>query len=354
MSEYIGFWGLSIQPGKTYTQTVEASFRVSNAALGPDSSSQSKTCLIVSVDDKKFVLCSLIPEKIEQAKIDLVISEGEQVTFESTGDNEIHLVGNYIDNSHSHDDDSEYDSEEEDYDSDELESMLSNGMIDSGDFDSEDDVDYDIEELDSEDEAEPVYGKIEEVEEEKPAAPLSKAQKRKLAAEAKAAAAAEAKQDTAEPASKKSKKKAKAAEQAKPEEKAKPVKAQDKKKEVQEEKKKEQSNKRVLDNGLIIEDKKVGSGQPVKNGNKVGMYYIGKLASNNRQFDACTKGKPFNFTLGKGQVIKGWDLGIAGMKKGGERRLTIPAALAYGKRGAPPDIPGNATLIFDVRLSESR
>lgn len=64
---------------------------------------------------------------------------------------------------------------------------------------------------------------------------------------------------------------------------------------------------------------------------------------------ANKKGKPFAFKLGVGQVIKGWDIGVAGMTPGSERRLTIPAALAYGKKGAPPDIPANSDLIFDIK-----
>lgn len=64
---------------------------------------------------------------------------------------------------------------------------------------------------------------------------------------------------------------------------------------------------------------------------------------------ANKKGKPFAFKLGVGQVIKGWDVGVAGMTAGGERRLTIPAAMAYGKKGAPPDIPPNSDLIFDIK-----
>ena len=59
-------------------------------------------------------------------------------------------------------------------------------------------------------------------------------------------------------------------------------------------------------------------------------------------------GKPFKFRLGAGEVIKGWDAGIEGMKVGGKRRLTVPAHMAYGKQGAPPEIPPNATLVFDV------
>ena len=84
-------------------------------------------------------------------------------------------------------------------------------------------------------------------------------------------------------------------------------------------------------------------------GNLVGMHYEGKFSSNNKQFDACTApAKPFKFKIGSGQVIKGWDVGVLGMKVGGKRRLTIPAAMAYGEEGSPPEVPPHATLVFDV------
>merc|ERR1719447_241230 len=106
--------------------------------------------------------------------------------------------------------------------------------------------------------------------------------------------------------------------------------------------------KRTLKGGVQVEELKEGSGPEVKAGNMVGMYYEGKLSSNNKQFDAQTSGKPFKFKLGAGQVIKGWDVGVMGMKVGGKRRLTVPAAMAYGKEGSPPDIPPHSTLIFEV------
>lgn len=79
------------------------------------------------------------------------------------------------------------------------------------------------------------------------------------------------------------------------------------------------------------------------------MRYIGKLASNGKVFDSNTKGKPFYFKLGRGEVIKAWDEGVLGMQVGEERRLTCPPSTAYGSRGAPPDIPGNSTLVFDIK-----
>merc|ERR1712080_282657 len=106
--------------------------------------------------------------------------------------------------------------------------------------------------------------------------------------------------------------------------------------------------KRTLKGGIQSEDSVVGTGPEVTPGSTVGMYYSGKLKSNNKKFDSCKEGKPFKFKIGKGEVIKGWDIGVMGMKVGGKRTLVIPPQMGYGAPGAPPDIPGNATLVFDV------
>jgi FK506-binding nuclear protein len=102
--------------------------------------------------------------------------------------------------------------------------------------------------------------------------------------------------------------------------------------------------------GVKIDDKKLGKGVAAKSGNVVAMRYIGKL-EDGKVFDSNKKGKPFTFKLGKGEVIKGWDIGVAGMAVGGERRISIPPALAYGKK-ALPGIPANSKLVFDVKLLE--
>ncbi|WP_072376067.1 FKBP-type peptidyl-prolyl cis-trans isomerase [Hyphomicrobium sp. NDB2Meth4] len=110
----------------------------------------------------------------------------------------------------------------------------------------------------------------------------------------------------------------------------------------------------VTDSGLILADSKVGTGAEAKAGKLCVMHYTGWLYNNGTKgtkFDSSVdRGEPFSFRLGQGQVIKGWDEGVAGMKVGGKRTLIIPAALGYGARGAGGVIPPNATLMFDVEL----
>jgi FKBP-type peptidyl-prolyl cis-trans isomerase len=101
---------------------------------------------------------------------------------------------------------------------------------------------------------------------------------------------------------------------------------------------------------LLKEDLKPGSGPSAKSGDRVSVHYTGTLLDGTKFDSSRDRGTPFEFTLGRGEVIKGWDEGVVGMKKGGQRRLTIPADLAYGKRGSPPKIPPNAPLKFDVEL----
>ena len=103
--------------------------------------------------------------------------------------------------------------------------------------------------------------------------------------------------------------------------------------------------------GVLLEDLTVGTGKVAENGKKVKVYYSGKLKSTGKVFDASLT-KPFAFKLGRSEVIPGWDIGVAGMRVGGKRRLTCPPEKAYGRVGAPPTIPPNSTLIFDVTLLE--
>jgi peptidylprolyl isomerase len=103
--------------------------------------------------------------------------------------------------------------------------------------------------------------------------------------------------------------------------------------------------------GLQIDDLKVGDGATAAAGDTVTVHYVGVNYSNGEEFDASwDRGEPITFPLGGGQVIPGWDQGVAGMKVGGRRQLTIPPELAYGEQGRPPVIPPNETLIFVVDL----
>ncbi|KAK9727576.1 peptidylprolyl isomerase fpr3 [Basidiobolus ranarum] len=298
------FWGLQILPNKTYSQVIEGSFRISMASFGDEVKGKQRSCLKVVVDEQTYVLCSLTPNKVEQQPLDIIFTEGEEITFSVNGENTIHLTGNYLPD----DEDVEFD--EEDFE-------------DLEEFDSEEEENVSrIEELEEEEKEEeeiPVPAKKRKqpngiVKEE---APKKKSKEEKIAA-------ANTKEAEAKPKANKKKQEDK-----------KPV--------------KDEPSTKTLAGGLVIEDKTVGSGVAAKRGNRIGMRYIGRL-TNGKIFDQNTSGKPFWFRLGAGEVISGWDKGIAGMKAGGERKLTIPAALAYGSRGAPPDIPGNATLVFEVKL----
>ncbi|HEX7662929.1 MAG TPA: FKBP-type peptidyl-prolyl cis-trans isomerase [Polyangiaceae bacterium] len=100
----------------------------------------------------------------------------------------------------------------------------------------------------------------------------------------------------------------------------------------------------------MIEDLKAGTGTEAVAGKNVTVHYVGTLTDGKKFDSSRDRGEGFTFRLGAGQVIQGWDKGVAGMKIGGLRKLTIPADLGYGARGFPPVIPPNSTLVFEVEL----
>ncbi|KAL9225238.1 hypothetical protein vseg_001187 [Gypsophila vaccaria] len=109
---------------------------------------------------------------------------------------------------------------------------------------------------------------------------------------------------------------------------------------------------RTYSNGLVVEEMEMGkpNGKRASAGKKVSVRYIGKLKKTGKMFDSTTGKSSFKFRLGVGQVIKGWDVGVEGMRVGDKRRLTIPPSMGYGSTGCRPDIPPNAWLVFDVEL----
>jgi FKBP-type peptidyl-prolyl cis-trans isomerase FkpA len=109
-------------------------------------------------------------------------------------------------------------------------------------------------------------------------------------------------------------------------------------------------SQRITDSGLKIEDLETGSGDEAVTGTRVTVHYTGWLEGGDKFDSSHDRNDPFQFTLGRGMVIRGWDEGVAGMQVGGKRQLTIPPQLGYGAAGAGGVIPPNATLVFDVEL----
>jgi FKBP-type peptidyl-prolyl cis-trans isomerase FkpA len=104
------------------------------------------------------------------------------------------------------------------------------------------------------------------------------------------------------------------------------------------------------EDALAVDDVVVGEGRAAHAGDRVTVHYVGTFPDGEEFDNSRTRGRPFSFVLGKGQVIKGWEQGLEGMRVGGVRKLTIGSSLAYGERGQPPRIPASATLVFGVDL----
>ncbi|KAA8644469.1 hypothetical protein EYZ11_011173 [Aspergillus tanneri] len=321
------------------------------------------------IEFEEMVVCTLDPEKAYQQPLDLTISEDERVFFKVSGTHTIYLTGNYVmpldEGRMPYDEDEDDEDDEGDYDlsPDEDELDLAELMDEDNESDELDDLENPrITEVESDEEAPKLVtskGKNKRAAESEEDATLddlmtksgkkangeetlSKKQQKKQKKNNGEAAPVEQKKDGKD---NKEGKEAKKVQFAKNLEQGPTPSAQDKKsaettgtlgvKEIK---------------GVKLDDKKLGKGVAAKSGNTVAMRYIGKL-EDGKVFDANKKGKPFTFKLGKGEVIKGWDIGVAGMAVGGERRISIPPHLAYGKK-ALPGIPANSKLIFDVKLLE--
>ncbi|XP_016952839.1 39 kDa FK506-binding nuclear protein [Drosophila biarmipes] len=350
------FWGLNMKPERKYSQTIIKSFHISGVAL--DKGQEAK--LYLAAEKQEYIVAT-VTKAIPQVALDLNFSKGDRIMFYTAGDASVSLLG-YLHDIDSDDEDEDFTlekllkgkegkkskkseddeedesgEEEEEGDSDEdsqlieeYESFLENGADeDDDDEEEEDDESGEEEEDDSEDS---------EAEEEQPKAKVAK-----LSAGANAKKAGKEQNGVA--------KKEEAKQQQKKKEKP------EGKKEKEQPKPKEQAKQqpgavgeRFITGGVKVLDMVAGKGEEAKPGKRVSVYYTGRLQSNNKTFDSLLKGKPFKFSLGNGEVIKGWDVGVAGMKVGGKRRITCPPHMGYGSRGAPPKIGPNSTLVFDVEL----
>ncbi|MCJ1473350.1 peptidylprolyl isomerase fpr4 [Lambiella insularis] len=367
------------------------------------------------IEIEEFVLCTLDPTKNYQQPLDITIGEDERVFFKVSGTHAIFLTGNYVipvDDGHRHPEDEDYDDEDYDLspDEDELDASEESDELDAledpriTELASEDEEPPKLVKAEkqskkgknkrpaSESDDEPaglddMMAKV--LKPEEPATngepKLSKKQLKKLKNNAGQAVPSTIenknikKVDPPSSESPNSKKVqfAKDLEQgpsgAMTNGKTKTA-AEGKKDEKTDEKKDGDKGRASLGvktvQGVTVDDKKLGTGPAAKKGNRVGMRYIGKL-KDGKVFDgmfiqasrlsfleiwadrvaANKKGKPFSFKLGSGEVIKGWDIGVAGMSVGGERRITIPASLAYGSK-SQPGIPANSPLVFDLKLLE--
>lgn len=376
------FWGLILKANKKYSQTVQKAFHLSQAALDLSKSGDDDVQVMLTSEENTYLLCTL-GKKTPQVALDLNFDEGDQISLSTKGEGIVHLTGYLVpseedmfggmdddedaeeeeeveaappakgkagkqerlakkvaqkvnakevqleeDNEEDEmdetfelpkgadkkaddsDDDSDEDDDDEDDDDDD-DAELDNSKAGEGEAESDDDDDDDDD--DDEEDDDDDDDEEDDSEDEQPKAKVAKVEKKP------------AKQNGVENGKASSK-------------------------ELKKDAAKEEPKTRTLQGGLIVEDLKVGHGSEAKPGKKVAVYYEGRLKKNNKVFDSTAKGPGFKFSLGRSEVIKGWDLGVAGMKVGGKRRLTVPHQLAYGTRGSPPVIPPNSTLVFDVEL----
>jgi FK506-binding nuclear protein len=362
----VAIWSLALKPSdEPVSFFPQSDLRITNIALGDELADESgrtsvkltyQTPIKIEEDEiededeespeplSTTVLGSLTPGKIEQATVDLVLDGDEEYLFEIVGKNTVFLTGNYIDQIGS--DNAPYgndsdDDMEEDHDLREVSSDV--------------EVDVDAIELPSGDEDADRFEEIDDAEAPKSLKrprdsdametdTLSKSQQKKLNKKLKADGGKVVPTGSGDDEKKTKKEKKEKKEKQKAKEEVK----DDGEAEGKEKEKKGAAATKTLHGGVQVTDIKIGTGPQAKNGKTASIRYIGKL-TNGKIFDQSVGGKAFRFRLGEGSVIKGWDIGIAGMQVGGERELTIPPAMGYGKK-ASGGIPPNSTLIFSCKL----
>jgi len=316
----VQFWGLEIEPGKIYTQTPTHDLQLTQVALDANPKSKERNVVQCKVNGGQFVLGTVQLAGTEQFQVNLLFDKGLPVDFTVSGKSSVHLTGYYL---------------VDDEFLQNLNELPKPVVIHEQKKEVSEVV---IKKMKTESASLPPKVQPEEAKKslsqpaqrvESAKTPIRTPAKRVLDDTAEISTP-DAALNTTSPAPKTPKT---------------PQNASAKKKQPE-----SPANERRLPNGLTIEDVMVGIGKEAQVGHKVTVHYDGKLVPSNQRFD---KGRNFSFRLGTEQVIKGWDLGVKGMKVGGKRVLTIPPSLAYGKRGSPPDIPPNSTLRFDVELVDA-
>ncbi|XP_037050328.1 39 kDa FK506-binding nuclear protein-like [Bradysia coprophila] len=303
------FWGLKVEPNRSYSQKVIQPFHLSQAVLDVNIPTANKDVQLIlsstncengdNIHTVDYILCVLKMSRTVQVPLNLIFSAGDDITFRSVGGT-VHLIGYSLD---------ERSDEAETYDSrhtDRRRISQESGDSEGGSGDEGDGSDDEMG-TEAEDGSNDEEGAEVKVEEEEPIPPPVKRPKFNETSNINE-----------------------------------PKKAQTPK---------VVKNKiRRLDGDIVIEDIRKGKGTVVKSGNKVEIYFDGRLESNNKSIEKLNVGKGYTFTVGKGEVIQGWDIGIVGMRTGGKRKVICPPGKAYGPRSYQKGIPQNATLVCLVNI----
>uniref|UniRef100_A0A0D6R2F7 FK506-binding protein n=1 Tax=Araucaria cunninghamii TaxID=56994 RepID=A0A0D6R2F7_ARACU len=410
----MAFWGAEVKSGKPiilHQDLEKGRLHLTRATLGLDASPAKKCVVQCNIGGRPpVILCSFLPGKKETCSLNLEFDEEEEIKISVSGAPSVHLTGYYDQlpgqDEYASGDDEDYDSEqgfsdnsygdeEEDFifDDDEDDDVVPNSGVKIEEIEEEppkentDDLikkikgkkkdkkkvkeeeeqdraitavngaskNEDKEGSESEDEdGFPIPGKRKKQDNENVSETEPPPKKQSI--EGNSGVAVETVSDATQESklSKKKKKKAKNKDKGdapatKEGTTGTPSNVEKMAQEVEERK---GNNVRTFPNGLVIEEVAMGKpdGKKASPGNKVSVFYTGKLQKNGKIFDSNVGRKPFQFRLGVGEVISGWDVGVKGMRVGDKRRLTIPPSMGYGAKGAGPSIPGNAWLVFDVEL----
>ncbi|GAB1864410.1 peptidylprolyl isomerase [Camponotus japonicus] len=394
------FWALILEPLKRHTEILKDPIHISMASLDRLLAADNQAVqVMVHYNKKNFLLCTLMKDKINQVPLDLKFKRGTEITLFSNGRGCVHLTGYKIIDP----DSTDFESSDSDWSDSEEEKVKkvkklkqksiddcrrdlmrlstayqkkqkaklskakqesfdkSNNQDDDEFLEEDSDSEYEVEDDDDDDDDyddyddDDDYDDEEEEEEQEEEEEEEEKQKEKQEQEHKQKKLAK---------SQKQEKKIENQQQKKKHDKQNKINGKEIKQEQQNTKQKGKlenqaqqngpsvAKKRIIEGGVIVEDIKLGSGPSAKYEKDVSIYYVGrcKIGKEYKKVEARTRGKGHTFRIGKGQVIKGWDVGIVGMKAGGKRRLTVPPDMAYGSAGFSPTIPPFSTIIYEIEL----